>query len=257
MGARGFAAEAIHLREDGERAGVVRGAGCHPEGRDDGHVWHEAKFKTKHSEEEAVNFLADGDLAPLEKTAQVGYARQTPMIAGRVAANGPYGWHGESDDLTARILAGFGLHRWGELRGEDATDLLGRAQRLVVFLRHGLVPPPRDVHPLTPEEAKGKEIFNSSLARCSKCHVPETEYTDRASYPFSPRLAALAGFEEEKADAFKTPSLFFVAGTAPYFHDGRASTLEALVEQNGDRMGHTSQLSAEDRAALVAFLRTL
>lgn len=238
-------------------SGGVACAGCHPEGRDDGHVWHEANFETKRSGT-GTNFLGDADQAPLEHTASVGYPRQTPMLAGRVSARGPYGWHGESPDLVARLKAGFGLHRWGAQYLEYGDgELLGRAQYLTPFLRHGLVPPPRDVHPLTPEEARGKEIFNSNQARCARCHVPETEYTDRIAYPFSPRLPPPAGFEDEKRNDYKTPSLFFVAGTPPYFHDGRAATLEALLEQNQDRMGHTSHLSSDDRAALIAFLRTL
>jgi cytochrome c peroxidase len=56
---------------------------------------------------------------------------------------------------------------------------------------------------------------------------------------------------------FKTPSLLFVGGTPPYFHDGSAATLEEVLEKNRDRMGKTSHLSPDDRAALVAFLRTL
>ncbi len=113
------------------------------------------------------------------------------------------------------------------------------------------------MHPERPDEARGKEIFLSKEAQCVRCHVPATEYTDRTAYPFSPRVAASLGFEEEKDSKYKTPSLFYVGGTAPYYHDGRASSLEVLIEQDGDRMGHTSQLSPEDRAALVAFLRTL
>ena len=87
--------------------------------------------------------------------------------------------------------------------------------------------------------------------------MPDPEYTDRMAYPLSPKLPPIAGFEDEPNQQFKTPSLFFVAGTPPYFHDGRFSTLEALIEQNADRMGRTTHLSPEDRAALVAFLRTL
>ncbi len=239
-------------------SGGVSCAGCHPEGRDDGHVWHEAKLSTKRSGD-GVNFLGDADQAPLEHTAKVGYPRQTPMLAGRVAAAGPYGWHGESVDLGARLIAGFSLHRWGELRdnGYGDGELIGRSEYLTPFLRHGLVPPPRDVHEPTADEARGKEIFVSARAGCARCHVPDTEYTDRSAYPFSPRLPPPVGFEDEKRTEFKTPSLAFVAGTAPYFHDGRASTLEVLIDQNQDRMGHTIHLSAADRAALVAFLRTL
>jgi DNA-binding beta-propeller fold protein YncE/mono/diheme cytochrome c family protein len=239
-------------------SGGVSCAGCHPDGRDDGHVWHEAKFATKRRGE-GTNFLGDADQAPLEHTIKVGYARQTPMLAGRLSASGPYGWHGESRDLVARLKAGFTLHRWGEIQSNVYGDgeLLGRAQYLAPFLRHGLVPPPRDVHPITPEEARGKEIFAGARAGCARCHVPDTEYTDRTAYAFSPKPPPPAGFEDEKRSEYKTPSLFFVAGTPPYFHDGRAPTLEALVDQNQDRMGHTSHLSPDERASLIAFLRTL
>jgi cytochrome c peroxidase len=86
--------------------------------------------------------------------------------------------------------------------------------------------------------------------------VPDKNYTDRESYPLR-KLPVVDGFDEESNQEFKTPSLRFVSGRAPYFHDGRASSLEKLIEMNGDRMGNTSRLSAEDREALVAFLRTL
>ena len=66
--------------------------------------------------------------------------------------------------------------------------------------------------------------------------------------------------------AYKTPSLRNVALTAPYMHDGSLATLEAVVEFY-DRGGIDNPeksplvaplgLSAEERAALVAFLKTL
>ncbi len=51
--------------------------------------------------------------------------------------------------------------------------------------------------------------------------------------------------------AFKTPSLRNVASTAPYFHDGRAATLEAAV------FAHGARLSTDERRAVVTFLKTL
>jgi cytochrome c peroxidase len=56
---------------------------------------------------------------------------------------------------------------------------------------------------------------------------------------------------------FDTPSLRFIRGTAPYFHDGRYPTLEALLEDPTSTMGHADTLSVQDRAALAAYLRTL
>jgi cytochrome c peroxidase len=66
--------------------------------------------------------------------------------------------------------------------------------------------------------------------------------------------------------AFKTPSLRNVAQTAPYMHDGSLATLQDVVDfydrGGGDVPGKSSALvplglSAADKQALVAFLRSL
>jgi len=62
-------------------------------------------------------------------------------------------------------------------------------------------------------------------------------------------------------EEWKTPPLWGVADSAPYFHDGGSSTLEAAVlRHRGDAEAVTAayrQLPGEDRSALIAFLRTL
>ena len=119
-----------------------------------------------------------------------------------------------------------------------------------------LVTPPRAEGAPDERVKRGREIFHSDEAKCARCHVPSSEYTDRTAYP----LAALPpprGFQDDPARDFKTPSLLSIGGTAPYFHDGSVATLEQLVDFNHDRMGKTNQLTKGERAALVAFLRTL
>jgi cytochrome c peroxidase/DNA-binding beta-propeller fold protein YncE len=229
-------------------------AGCHPEGRDDGHVWHEAKFNTKDGTQ--LNFIAHQANVPAEESVR-GAPRRTPMLAGMVAAAGPYGWHGESPDLPSRLNAGFGLHRWGGMPPHDPQNLSARSGRLAAFLRKGLVPPPVLGRELDATEQRGRALFGSPEVGCAACHVPETGYTNRAAYPLA-KLPLRAGFDEEDKTAFKTPSLRWVGGRAPYFHDGRAPSLEWIINNNtGDRMGTTNHLSGVDRAALVAFLKTL
>ncbi|MDC0739712.1 cytochrome c peroxidase [Polyangium mundeleinium] len=228
-------------------------AGCHPEGRDDGHVWHEATFDTIDGLH--TNFVGVYENIPDLAKAK-GFPRRTPMLAGVVSAAGPYGWHGENADLGARVTAGMSLHRWGGMPQNIGGAAVGRASLVATFVREGLVPPPRENRELTDKEKRGRELFLNKGTKCAHCHVPETHYTDRTPYPLK-RLPPVSGFDEESKQEFKTPSLRFVAGRAPYFHDGRVSTLEKLVELNGDRMGNTSHLSAEDREALVAFLKTL
>ena len=232
-------------------------AGCHPEGRDDGHVWHEAKV-TSQNESERVIFIGEPELAPNEKDGKSGYPVQTPMLAGRVGSPGPYGWHAQNADLVARLKEGFGLHRWESIYPKGVGEQLARIQYLRAFIQgKGMVSPPRSPRELTPQEKQGEGIFKSEQAKCSKCHTPENNYTDRIAYPFAPKAPPPPGFEEDPKAEYRTPSLRFVGGSPPYFHDGRYATLEELIEKNADRMGHTSHLSAEERAALVAFLRTL
>jgi cytochrome c peroxidase len=261
----------LHLADDPEGADVNLGrrmfygatdpiasgglgcAACHPEGRDDGFTWREAKFNTQSGT--GVNFVSGPEQVPDEEHVK-GYPRRTPQLAGRVASSGPYGWHAESPDLADRVSRGFALHRWGAMPKHGPEDLAARSGALVAFLRRGLVPPPREAHPETPEEKRGHQIFLREEVGCARCHAPATGYTDRVGYAL-PSLPLRPGFDEEHEHHFKTPSLLFVGGRAPLLHDGSAASIEDVLERNNDRMGKTSHLSREDRAALAAFLRTL
>ena len=73
----------------------------------------------------------------------------------------------------------------------------------------------------------------------------------------------MTGREVERA--FKTPSLRGVAARAPYMHAGQFETLERVVEhystapeaESGKSEIAPLNLSAEEKAALIAFLKTL
>ena len=235
-------------------SGHMACAGCHPEGRDDGHVWREAGRESYPGKN--FTFFAGPSLAlAMEKNNPYGAARQTPMLAGRVDADGPYGWHAESRTLIDRIKAGFGLHRTNRLNTDGAT-LRMRAEPLAEFLRKGLVTPPREKREPTAQEQEGKRIFTSQKAACASCHLPDNHFTDGNAVSLR-GFKTLPLFTEDESRNYKVPSLLFVGGTAPYYHDGSAATLEDVVNGNQDRMGKTSHLTAEERASLVAYLRTL
>jgi cytochrome c peroxidase len=232
-------------------------AGCHPEGRDDGLVWREQfekdlKWK-RFLAGPSLSFKPEDDLS--KNPQNFGVAFQTPMLAGRVKAEGPYGWHGDSATLADRIKEGFRIHR-SSLFGSDGVTASMRAVPLARYLREGLVPPPHPQRSLTEQEARGEQVFLSEKTKCSICHPPAREYTDRSLIPMVGfRTRPL--FTEDANIVYKTPSLRYVSGTEPYYHDGSARTLDELVEKNMDRMGKTSHLTEQDRAALVAFLKTL
>lgn len=227
-------------------------AGCHPDGRDDGHTWHE----NDGSESGAFGGYRGAVLSSSSQDTQSGgFARQTPMLAGRVDAQGPYGWRGESPNLETRLLHGFALHRWGG--SMDATYVVAgeRPKAIAAFLRKGLSSPPAIVRDLTPVERAGKAIFERADVGCATCHDEKLGFTDR-----TPAVVARdqhPAFDDEGPVPFKTPSLLFVGSTPPYFHDGATLTLEALIDHNGRAMGDTSELGPTARAALVAYLRTI
>src|SRR5262249_22425344 len=60
---------------------------------------------------------------------------------------------------------------------------------------------------------------------------------------------------------WKTPPLWGVADSAPYFHDGRAPTLEAAIARHGGDAAPVAkaydQLVRGDREAVIAFLKPL
>jgi len=130
-------------------------------------------------------------------------------------------------------------------RGLDPREMAA----LIAYVE-SLPPPPR-----APEDAarvaRGSSIFHSQAAECSTCHAGADVFTDGMSHDLGSKLDA-----DAKPD-FDTPSLRFVAGTAPYFHDGRYATLRDVLTHADGAMGHTSQLSPDDLDALEAYVQTL
>jgi cytochrome c peroxidase len=88
-------------------------------------------------------------------------------------------------------------------------------------------------------------------AGCTNCHREETALTDGSLHDVS------SSSRGDRTSVFETPSLRFVAGTAPYFHDGRYATLRDLLYATRKTMGSTAHLGEADMAALEAYLRSL
>jgi cytochrome c peroxidase len=134
-------------------------------------------------------------------------------------------------------------------QGLPADDL----KALASYLREGLRAPEHVASSSAeqPLVARGREVFTSDKTGCNTCHALGNGTSDRAVHDIGSRA------KDESRAQFRTPPLGMLEATAPYFHDGRYATLEALLDDNLDRMGQTSHLSPDDRAALLAFLRTL
>jgi len=130
-----------------------------------------------------------------------------------------------------------------------------------------------DNEAMTVQQVRGFAVFTEN-GNCILCHRPPN-FTDNGFHNIG--LASYAapspdlGRHEQKPakltrGAFKTPSLRNVAQTAPYFHDGSATSLEAVVEhyaKGGEIENNLSpnmikpNLTEQDKSDLVAFMKAL
>ncbi len=170
--------------------------------------------------------------------------RRSIMLAGRVTATPPYSWNGNEHSIANHLsntfdrLSGDGLH---------GIEL----DALVTFVSQMPAPPARVLD--AKEKAKverGRQVFASNETQCAKCHAG-AELTDGQNHEVASKHKA------DRGTAFNTPSLKYVGGSGPYFHDGRYTTLRELLDKTDGTMGKTKHLSTADRDALEAFLRTL
>jgi len=101
-----------------------------------------------------------------------------------------------------------------------------------------------------PAIARGKALFDR--ARCHTCHSGPY-HTDLQQYRVGTGKDRQADWE------FDTPMLTELWRTAPYLHDGRAATIEAVLTAGNidDQHGKTSDLTQAEIADLAAFLRSL
>jgi cytochrome c peroxidase len=174
-----------------------------------------------------------------------------------------------------------------ELGGPPTADRMAKALSTFVRTIHAGDAPFDNLPPDAEDNvaAKGFKVF-SEVARCTLCHLPPvfsdtlfhnmgvgsdrrptdsgrakvlTDSAKAAGKPVPPEAKPMTG-------AFKTASLRGLLLTAPYFHDGRAKTVEEaadLMMKGGIANPHRDEklkawpITLEQREHLLAFLRSL
>lgn len=132
-----------------------------------------------------------------------------------------------------------------------------------------------DSNALNAQEKSGYLLFKSK--ECKNCHMLNTLFTDGHvanngldENPKDPGVMRFTGKPEDRGK-FKVPTLRNIELTAPYMHDSRFKTLEDVVDfysgnvhQNSPNIdmhmqsfGSGLNLSTQEKADLVAFLKTL
>ena len=229
-------------------------ASCHPDGGQDGRVWDFTQF-------------GEG-------------LRNTIDLRGRSGTgHGPVHWTANFDeiqDFENDIVGGFGgsgLLRSGSPHAPLDDPNAGRSDALDALALYvsSLQTFPESPHraadgELTAAALRGKDIFFREDTRCAECHAPprftDSELTDDPAdfvrHDVGTRGPGSGSALGGELIGFDTPTLLGVWATAPYLHDGSASTLHDVLARNeNDEHGVTSQLAADEIDDLVAYLLSL
>ncbi len=167
-----------------------------------------------------------------------GHNLQTPLLAGRVMGSHPYKWDGKDADLPSSLR-----NTVGRLGGSGITE--GDVRDLRAYLEGLPQPKPPALDELA--VARGRALFESADTACSSCHDGAL-LADGQQYDFATNLTQV-----------DTPSLVGLAYSAPYYHDGSARTLRALLTDKAavHGMGKTSQLDDAQLDDLIVYLESL
>ncbi|MSR60864.1 MAG: hypothetical protein EXS08_00260 [Planctomycetes bacterium] len=189
-----------------------------------------------------------------------GWKAQVPTLSDfvRDALGGELGLTSPADARGFALTSDTDAHADPEIQTAEADDM--------AYFLTNLAAPER-VGSLEPEVLLGELVF--AEVGCAKCHVPELPGLDGPVPLFSDLLlhdvlpADFRGMSEPGAPAgsYRTPPLWGIRTSAPYLHDGRASTLRAAIALHAGE-AHAVRKAFEarplvERDALLAFLRDL
>jgi len=175
-----------------------------------------------------------------------GNPKLTPTLR-HVTRTGPWTWHGWQKDLGAGVAKSLTETMYGPKPTADEI------QALLAFLGTLEHPPNPHLGPggsLSAAARRGQVIFTDK-ARCTRCHKG-AEYTSESNYDV--KLES----DGSPYKLWNPPSLRGLYDRGPYLHDGRARTLDELLQKHHppEKLGGEA-LNAAERDDLIEFLKAL
>jgi mono/diheme cytochrome c family protein len=137
----------------------------------------------------------------------------------------------------------------------QSPDMVGPTLAALAAYQHSLQAPRPPAGSFDAAAAeRGRAVFDQS---CARCHVGATGTDNNAGALHAPAETGMDGAYAARtaAKAYRTTPLRGLWQHPPYFHDGSAATLEAVVDHY-DRV-RTLNLTPTQKADLVQFLKSL
>lgn len=175
---------------------------------------------------------------------------KTVLSLRNVTHTGPWTWHGWQKDLNAAMRRSLRDTMLTQMRTTD-----GDVQAMVAFLKTLKSPPSPFLNrdgSLTAAAQRGKRVFASTKAGCSRCH--------RGPYFTDGRIHDVGtGEDSDYYKGYNTPSLLGVHSKVLLLHDGRAPSMEEALRgaHNPQRVTGEGELTAQEMRDLIAYLKSL
>lgn len=165
----------------------------------------------------------------------------------------------------------------GQINSENMLKALGQFMALLVSSNSKFDKYRRNESggTMTADELDGYAIFNQ---KCASCHATDL-FTDNSfrnnGLAINPQVNDIGRFRVTQIETdrykFKVPSLRNIEKTAPYMHDGRFYTLEAVLNHYASGVNNTENLDPSlnnngtlgipltevEKVKIIAFLKTL
>jgi len=208
--------------------GYISCASCHPDGGHDGRTW---------------DFTGRGE----------GVRNTTDLRGRRGMAHGLVHWSANFDEIQdfendiRNVFGGSGFMSNADFAATSnplGTPKAGRSTDLDALAAY-VASLDRDSYPRSPHRnpdgsmslaaQRGLDVFVNE--NCMSCHVPWRLTDSSAPTPTLHNVGTMSAASGNRLGGplpgIDTPTLFSLAATAPYFHNGEASTLEEVFEYAG------------------------
>jgi cytochrome c peroxidase len=214
--------------------------------------------------DERANTLEDQVLEPIQNVVEMGLT--TAEAVKRVAGYSYY----EPLFIDAFGDAAVTAERIGLALAQFVRSIVSSQSRYDLGEANGFAD-------FTPQELLGQQLFNGR-GRCVRCHegpnfVGTRVENNGLEFPYMDEGVGAVTGRDRDLGKFKMSSLRNIEKTAPYMHDGRFATLEAVIDhydhavvanpnlggplRDSDGTARQLNLSQTEKDALIAFLRTL
>lgn len=166
-----------------------------------------------------------------------------------VTETAPWTWHGWQQDIQAAMKKSITSTMLGTQPSEDDVGAL------IAYLKSLRLPTNPFLQPdgsLTESAERGQRVFMGDQANCVSCHQGPS-LTDSEIHDVG------TGERRDRYQGYNPPALVGVYGKVGFLHDGRAKSLQDLLQgpHCPEQVSGTAKLSDQQLRDLIAYLQSL